>query len=226
VITCVPVMGCATEAALGKMEVVFKVADMVELRLDRMPDHDLGRLLNGRREKIIVTNRRKEEGGGFRGTERERVDLLKEAVALGAGYVDIEAATDPDLVGELRSDIAGRGHRTALILSSHDFSGTPSVKVLRKRMDACTEGDLVKIVTYARRIEDNLRLLDLIPYAGRKGRRIIAFCMGEMGLLSRVAAPLLGSFLTYAVLHAGEESAPGQMTLEKTLRIHRELTLV
>ncbi|MBN1615028.1 MAG: type I 3-dehydroquinate dehydratase [Deltaproteobacteria bacterium] len=224
-ITCVPVTGGDTSAALVKMEEAFRLADMVELRLDRMADPDLSTLLNKGSDRIIATNRRKEEGGGFNGTERERVDLLRQAVRLGAGYVDIEAATDPDLLDRLRSDIALQGHRTLLIVSSHDFSGTPALTVLKGRMEACGAGDVAKIVTYARRIEDNLRLLNLIPYAHRKGRKIIAFCMGDLGRLSRVVAPLLGSFLTYAALRAGEESAPGQMTVEKAMAIYRELSL-
>ncbi len=44
------------------------------------------------------------------------------------------------------------------------------------------------------------------------GQDIIAFCMGAKGRLSRVAAPLLGSCMSYASLEEGAESAPGQLT--------------
>ena len=36
--------------------------------------------------------------------------------------------------------------------------------------------------------------------------------MGAKGRLSRVAAPLLGSCMSYASLEDGAESAPGQLT--------------
>ncbi|HRR42321.1 MAG TPA: type I 3-dehydroquinate dehydratase, partial [Syntrophales bacterium] len=75
--------------------------------------------------------------------------------------------------------------------------------------------DIVKVVTTARTPEDNLKVLRLIPYARRKGLEIIAFCMGDKGRISRVASPILGSFLSFASLERGEESAPGQMTVDE-----------
>jgi 3-dehydroquinate dehydratase type I len=73
----------------------------------------------------------------------------------------------------------------------------------------------VKIVTYARSAEDNLRLLRIIPRSLAGGQRIIAFCMGPHGRVSRILAPLLGSLITYASLRRGAESAPGQWTVEE-----------
>jgi 3-dehydroquinate dehydratase type I len=83
-----------------------------------------------------------------------------------------------------------------------------------KRLKACRTlgADIVKIVTLAETAEDNLRVLDLIPQALGMGQDIIAFCMGGKGRLSRVAAPLLGSCMSYASLEEGAESAPGQLT--------------
>jgi 3-dehydroquinate dehydratase I len=72
--------------------------------------------------------------------------------------------------------------------------------------------DIIKMVTYAESVEDNLRLLNLLAYGRRRGQEMIAFCMGAMGRPSRIMAPLFGSFLTYASLEAGAESAPGQLT--------------
>jgi 3-dehydroquinate dehydratase len=45
------------------------------------------------------------------------------------------------------------------------------------------------------------------------GIQIITLCMGPMGRISRIAAPLLGGYLTFASLAEGEESADGQMPL-------------
>jgi 3-dehydroquinate dehydratase type I len=85
---------------------------------------------------------------------------------------------------------------------------------------------IVKICTYARAMEDNLQVLGLIPYARKKGRTIIAFCMGEKGRISRVMAPLLGSYLSYASLDKGSESAPGQLTIAEMREILRILHAV
>ena len=84
-------------------------------------------------------------------------------------------------------------------------------------------GDIIKIVTHAQVVEDNLRVLRLIPYARKKERAIITLCMGELGKISRVMAPLLGAAWGYASLEKGTESAPGQLTAEEMRLIYRVL---
>jgi 3-dehydroquinate dehydratase type I len=215
---CIPIVATTTEAAVAQMEKAASLADVLELRIDQIREVDLQQLMKGKQagKRILVTNRHKDEGGGFPGSEQERVALLKDAVALGADYVDIEARTEKHLIGELVAQIEKHHHRTKWIISSHDFSGTPSEEALRKRFDACSRmgGDIVKIVTHAHAVEDNLRVLGLIPYARNKGRAIIALCMGGQGKISRVVAPLLGASWSYASLEKGAESAPGQLTAE------------
>jgi 3-dehydroquinate dehydratase type I len=110
-----------------------------------------------------------------------------------------------------------------LIISSHDFSGTPLEKALINKFNACRKlgGDIVKIVTHAHAADDNLRVLGLIPYARNKEQKIIALCMGEQGKISRVMAPLLGAYWSYASLEKGAESAPGQLTTEEMRLIYK-----
>jgi 3-dehydroquinate dehydratase type I len=142
---------------------------------------------------------------------------------LGADYVDVEVRTEDALIEELSAKIGNHHARTKWIISHHDFSGTPSVRALRRILDECrsTGADIMKIVTYANTTEDNLRTLGLIPHARREGQEIIAFCMGEMGRISRIMAPLLGSSFSYASLEKEAESAPGQLTVDEMKEISR-----
>lgn len=222
---CIPICASTTEGALVQMTKGAPLADVLELRIDQIRDLDLEELMNEKQSKILVTNRRRDEGGGFSGSERERVELLKAAVALGADYVDIEARTERSLIRELVAQIAKHHHRTKWICSSHDFSATPPEKVLHKIFNTCsrTGADVVKIATHAHEMEDNVRLLGLIPYAWNKGRAIIALCMGERGRISRVMAPLVGSYWSYAALEKGAETAPGQLTVEEMRLIYKTL---
>jgi 3-dehydroquinate dehydratase type I len=224
---CIPIVASTTKTALAQMEKGAPLADVLELRVDQIRDVDLEQLMNGKRhdKQILVTNRRKNEGGGFPGSESERVALLKDAVALGADYVDIEASTAKQLIDDVRAQIEKHHNRTKRIISSHDFSGTLSEKALRKRFNACSRmgGDIVKIVTHAHAVEDNLRVLGLIPYAREKGQQIIALCMGDQGKISRIMAPLLGAYWSYASLQKGAESAPGQLTVEEMRLIYKLL---
>jgi 3-dehydroquinate dehydratase type I len=225
---CIPIVAKDQRAALMQMERGFPLADILELRIDQIKNLNLEGLLRRKRGRVLVTNRRKDEGGGFSGTERERVELLKEAVALGVDYVDIEVRTEEALIKELSGKIGNHHGRVKWIVSHHDFSGTPSERSLRRRLDACnrTGADIVKIVTYANTVDDNLRVLGLIPYARRRGLEIIAFCMGEVGQISRIMAPLLGSYSSYVSLEKGAESAPGQLTVEEIRQVFSILNAV
>ena len=87
---------CATVAAptMGEMRSARDAtdADLIELRLDRVDHPDVAAALDGRRRPVIVTCRAQWEGGGFRGSEEERLRILEAALAGGAEYIDIEAA--------------------------------------------------------------------------------------------------------------------------------------
>jgi 3-dehydroquinate dehydratase type I len=84
---------------------------------------------------------------------------------------------------------------------------------------AATGADIVKIVTQAGAPQDNLRVLGLISLAKNLGIKIIAFCMGPMGRISRIASPLMGGYLTFASLETGNESASGQIPVREMKKI-------
>jgi 3-dehydroquinate dehydratase type I len=224
---CISLTAKTTGEALRKMERRYPGPGffelLLELRVDGIRDLDLRRLLSKRRSRVIVTNRRIEEGGTFRGSEEQRVKVLREAAAEGADFVDVEASTPPVLLLGLKEEIVSRGRATRLIVSSHDWTKTPSVRSLKERFAACAAPgpDIVKIVTMARNPEDNLRVLGLIPYARRKGVEVIAFCMGPEGRVSRMISPFLGAYLSFASPSGKEASAPGQMTVKEMVKMYR-----
>jgi 3-dehydroquinate dehydratase type I len=222
---CIPITAATTTEALIKMEEGFGLADILELRIDGIRKVNLEKLLAVRKGELLVTNRVKEEGGVFRGGEQERVALLKKAVTLGGDYVDLEIRTEENLINNLKKTIETYQGRTQLILSYHNRERTPSLKELRKKMEEGQRSgaDIIKIVPKAEQMEDNLKVLSLLPYANKKGLKIIAFCMGPQGKISRVMAPLLGSYLTYASMSKGQESAPGQMTVREMRQVFRIL---
>lgn len=223
---CVSVLVETNQKALRIMARGFALADMVELRIDRMGAPDLAALVGARKGRLLVTNRRKKEGGFFAGPEKDRVDLLAEAARLGADWVDIEASTGERLIGDLAAKISGPAGNTKMIVSHHELRGTPPWRGLRRRYEACRAfgAHVVKIVTYADSVEDNFRVLQLIPRSLAEGQAIVAFCMGPQGRISRILAPVLGSCISYASLRKGAESAPGQPTVSEMRRALRCLT--
>ncbi len=122
---------------------------------------------------------------------------------------------------EFRQKIFQTRGKSKIILSNHLPDGTPTsdqLEALFKKM-AATGADVVKIVTQARDPDDNLRVLNLIPLAKTMGVAVIAFCMGAAGRMSRIAAPHLGGYLTFASLEADQESAAGQIPVREMRKI-------
>jgi 3-dehydroquinate dehydratase type I len=202
---------------MGKALVAVKEAnrwaDLIELRIDYLRGVKLALLLEDRKKPFIVTNRRKEEGGKYKGEGRERLTILQKAIDLGADYIDVELATERSLV----QDLIRNKRETQIILSFHDFRKTPSIKELQKLFGHMVRlgADVVKIVPFARFWEDNLNILSLIPFAKERKQKIVAFCMGEKGKISRIFSPFLGAAWTYASLDKNKLSAPGQLAVRE-----------
>jgi 3-dehydroquinate dehydratase type I len=218
---CVPVVESSTNRARSKYLRAARKGLWAELRLDYLEQPDLKRLFRTHPGPVIATNRLAAEGGKWTGSEAARRALLEEALARGADFLDLELAAD----AAWRREIYERRGEAKLILSWHDFSGTPETaqleEILQKML--AQEADIIKMVAMAQAPEDNLRLLALIPQAKAAGREIIAFGMGPMGKWSRVVAPLMGSFLTFAPFTKKGASAPGQLTVNEVKRLWKLL---
>jgi 3-dehydroquinate dehydratase type I len=83
--------------------------------------------------------------------------------------------------------------------------------------------DVIKIVPFAKSWEDNLNILSLIPFAKARRQKIVAFCMGEKGKISRIFSPFLGAAWTYASLNQSRASAPGQLTVRELTDIWKTM---
>lgn len=214
---CIPIVETTVKKALRAIQEANRMADLIEIRVDYLQKPELGLLLDGRQKPFIVTNRREKEGGRYKGDERKRLSILKEAIDLGAEYVDMEMRSDRSLLQNLIENKNG----TKIILSFHDFKRTPSPKELKGLFDRMIRWgtDVIKVVTFAQSWEDNLRVLSLIPYVRGKKQKIVTFCMGEKGKMSRIFSPLMGAAWTYASSNKNCASAPGQFTIHEMKEI-------
>jgi 3-dehydroquinate dehydratase/shikimate dehydrogenase len=214
---CIPIVGPNQHKSLEDIATAEPLADILELRLDLMSDYDLDGLLAASTKPCIVTNRTKREGGQFSGSEEERIEVLKQAIVAGAEYVDIETSTPKELLKPfLESE-----HNSKVILSYHNFTDTPEEIEHLYDLMCGMPADILKIVTYARDINNNLSLFNLIHRSKKDGKKLIALCMGEKGEVSRILSPLLGAFLTFGSLETGKETAPGQITGTSLRDIYR-----
>jgi len=182
-------------------------ADMLEVRLDLVegdPLEVMRSIRSAMNLPLIATNRWRAEGGLFRGTEKERIDLLCQASEY-ADFVDIE------LRAELKDELMGRIDKPAIV-SYHDFTRMPSPEELRSTLFEISEtgASIAKIAVTPGFLGDNLTLLELLLKANTP---LCVIAMGELGRHMRAIAPIYGSVLTYG--YVSEATAPGQMTVSE-----------
>jgi 3-dehydroquinate dehydratase/shikimate dehydrogenase len=193
-----------TMAELRAARDAVKDADLVELRLDGVADLDVAGALAGRRRPVIVTCRPSWEGGKWSGFEAKRLDVLAEAIRLGAEYVDVEWRAD-------RRSLP-INERTQLVLSHHDFHGLPADLAARVRAMRAERPAVLKIAVSVSRLSECLALRDAM--AG--GTDHTAIAMGASGQLTRVWPAWLGSRWMY-----GGSAAPGQLSTRELVDVYR-----
>ena len=208
---CVVIAKCTFEEALA----IAKSADCVELRLDLMQlsAEEIKELVS-LPPKFIVTNR------PGRDDADTRMKMLRTALAAGASYVDIELEADEDYRREIMN--FARMHGVEVIISYHNFDGTPPTGELKSLVDRCfaAGADVAKIACAVRSSRENSRLLGLLD----TDQSLIVTGMGEAGRVTRVVAPFLGSLLTYASSGAGKGSASGQIIKEDLEKLTRYIS--
>ncbi|MDW0142118.1 MAG: type I 3-dehydroquinate dehydratase [Nitrososphaeraceae archaeon] len=195
-----------------------KRADYVEIRFDHTIYKELDYALDISsriKNRAIFTLRSKDEGGYFDGDHSEHISLLKKMAGASPMLLDIEISIikkDKEMRQFLKEN------KIPILVSSHDFKRTPNLSSLLKKFeDMSNYSNYVKLVTTARTFEDNFKLLSL--YDNNINTKLIAFAMGEHGILSRLLCILYGgSPFTYASLD--NPLAPGQLDIVLMKKIY------
>lgn len=141
------------------------------------------------------------------------------AIKKGVKAVDLDVNVPKDFLSKIRKAIAEQpdSHRTKLIISWHsDYM--PSLEELVEKVLECKNkgADIVKIVPFAKTLEEASRVLRLYSLNVVERSRLVAFAQGEEGSWTRQACLGLGSPISYA--SAGKETASGQISYEDMAR--------
>ncbi|RJS70700.1 MAG: type I 3-dehydroquinate dehydratase [Candidatus Syntrophoarchaeum sp. WYZ-LMO15] len=211
------IVGVIDEPEIDKAELARQMgADVLEARFDLWnTSMDTSRQVLRDLKKvgldIIGTNRWIIEGGGFEGSEPDRIGFLISCMDL-LDYVDIE------LECEMRDYVVERAKKQGVkvIVSYHNFEFTPDKDELLgivSRMKACG-ADIGKVATMVNDLHDSLRLFELLLDANM---RLSVIGMGELGRHTRIIAPIYGSVLNYGSV--GGAVAPGQMRVEEMRKV-------
>ena len=203
-------------------------ADILEIRLDLLGirDRDIAaetirKIKSETGLPIIITNRSYIEGGKWDGEEAERIGLIKDLLSLrdGPDAVDIELSIDED--ERDKAVEAAKNNGKTVIISSHDFSKTPSFAEMKATLeDAFIAGaDIAKLAVMPQSMKNVMDLLRVTLICGGAGREICTIAMGDLGKHTRVIAPFYGSVLTYASVENTILTPPGQLPVDKLKKI-------
>jgi 3-dehydroquinate dehydratase-1 len=197
-------------------------ANYIEIRFDFLDLSDIEEALKiaeNIREKAVFTLRSPAEGGKFKGNNNDRIEWLKKLAMAKPMLLDIEYSTlqsNDDLANYCKTQ------KIPVLLSWHDFEKTPPKDELRYMLEKMkVYSNHIKMVTTAINIVDALRILDLYENAAEYS--LIAFSMGEAGIISRIMCTIIGrSPFTYAALE--ESIAPGQLTVVQMRDIYDKIS--
>ena len=204
-------------SALDILPRVVVGSDAVELRVDLLEDHSpefvatqVALLRAAAQKPIVYTVRTVSQGGRFPDGDHElALQLYRTGLRVGVEFLDLEM-TMPDHI--LQTVAESKGF-TRIVASHHD----PQASLSWKKGSwtpfynkALQYGDIIKLVGFARDIEDNFALRSFRQkMVAAHGTPIIALNMGNAGKLSRV----LNGFMT-PVSHPElpSKAAPGQLS--------------
>ncbi|MFL6569320.1 MAG: type I 3-dehydroquinate dehydratase [Chthoniobacterales bacterium] len=197
----------ASSAELQSASLMRQAPDLYELRLDviQPAQHKLVRT-----QPLIITARHPAEGGAQQLSSRERRRLL--GLYWGsASYVDVELRSIRYFRELLSSEVTK-------IISLHDLQATPSLAILRTKLERATAAgaDIFKVatrVTHRAELDRLLRFFDeaspIVPIA--------AMGIGRLGRESRIELARRGSVLNYGYI--SRPQAPGQLSVAELHRL-------
>ena len=218
---CVSLMGETLEDIRIKAQKIKESpAEVLELRADYYKGDivkDLSAVFLTLKEnydgEVIFTYRSDEKGEYGKLTPDTVRQLLKDVAALHkADYIDVECGLFkecPNLIKEVKKE-------TPVILSEHVYGGPYSADLIYNRLNELLSHnvDMIKYVIMPDTKRDVMQLMEgVIRFKEDNPQsRIIAHAMGEIGLISRLSAEMIGSEIAFAALD--KESAPGQIDVD------------
>jgi 3-dehydroquinate dehydratase/shikimate dehydrogenase len=217
VVIIVSITGPTMSDALTQVASSDRSADAFEFRLDLIRAPAIATLMLSTAKPIVATCRPAWEGGGFRGSEAARVEILSSASLLGADYVDIEMGTS----GRFLSGFLARRRETGVILSRHLPKGARvNVRGVYRTMTRF-DADVLKFAFHATDAWQNALAWEFLALAGKERRKAIAIAMGDAGEPTRVLYRVFGGWATYASSEEGNPAAPGQVSARMLKDVYR-----
>lgn len=163
---------------------------------------------------VIVTCRDPREGGQNNLSADIRMEILAKAVKLGVDFIDYEYENfkHSDFAGVIKKNLA-ENSKTKLIISAHNFKNKfENLSQIYEQIFTLCPAAIAKTAYQANHINDCFEAFDILK---KHGKKTIAICMGQAGIISRIIAKKLDAFMTFASIENNAATAPGQLTIEQ-----------
>ena len=190
--------------------------DILEVRVDLFSGSltsasvvDEVKILKRHGMPLIGTIRSQRERGKAKLSGAQRADLYQNISPL-VDAIDVDVSD-----GILKPVVAlARRNKNTVILSHHDFHGTPSEATLEQVVRNATAlgADVIKVATLAKNERDVVRLLQFT--AAHRRKNLVTIAMGNIGSVSRLLFPLVGSLLTYTNVSPSDGQIPAKRLIE------------
>jgi len=204
---CISVSPASRTFAKVDMLNAARQSDLIELCLDRLvKEPDVADLIAGVDKPVLVSCRRKIEGGQFEGSDEQRLAILRQAIVAGPAYIelDYESAQTIPRFGNTKRVVAYTGLRKP-------FSATDIEEIFSeaKHLDA----DVVKFTWPTPTLEAAWPLLAAV--AKKNALPAVGFGLGRAGLTFSLLGRKYGSPWIYAALERGMEAFDEQATVSE-----------
>ncbi len=177
--------------------------DLIELCLDHfINEPNVGELLRVVQKPIMVSCRSEKDGGAWKGTEQERIQLLREAIVSGPAYVelDLEAATSIPRFGKTQRVVSFTSLNRPLNRIDDIFEQCRQAKA-----------DVVKFTWLTEDMDAAWPLLAAVTQP--RDLPIVGLGVGRAGLTFSLLGRKYGSPWIYAALEPGMEAFARQPTV-------------
>lgn len=192
------------QEALERARYYLDQVDVFELRVDCLADWDVSAIADFQlhiAKPLIFTLRSTHQGGEFSGDVSQQMSMLTVLASLKPAYLDLEYTVPNEVVEILHKDYPS----IQFIRSFHDFLATPDDLTSLLKTLIHPAFSVIKLITTAQSSFDCLHVLNLIQNARQSNYQLVAHCMGDIGIPSRILGAALGNCFTYA--HLPDKSA-------------------
>ncbi|KAK6777577.1 hypothetical protein RDI58_024295 [Solanum bulbocastanum] len=208
---CAPLMATSVDQLIDDMvEAKSQGADCVEIRLNAIhnfqPHKHLQLLFKNKPLPILIVYRPIWEGNDFEGDAHKQLEVLGLAKELGADYVELDLKIASDFAKNEKSSWSS-GCKLITSCFVDNVTSKEDLSQVIASMQS-TGADILKIVTNANDITELEKMFHLLSHCQVP---LIAYSIGERGLISQLLGPKFGSVLLYGSLDGN--AVPGLPSL-------------